>query len=139
MHNVGGNWTRIVDRPLLNTNEHVNFYAKVSAVSLGDLYHQTDNAHASLESFDQDENLSRKYHLPTLIPPSLIAQSQSLNWYRVVRLIAVPRRIGIGRRQVCQFSGELFCASGSTGRMGDLRQGIGHAAWGRRQWAWISR
>lgn len=32
MHQVGGNWTRLVDRGPLNINEHVNFYAKVTPV-----------------------------------------------------------------------------------------------------------
>jgi hypothetical protein len=31
MHQVGGNWTRLEDRGPLNINEHVHFYAKVSA------------------------------------------------------------------------------------------------------------
>jgi hypothetical protein len=35
MLNVGGNWTALPERGPVNTNEHVNFYAKASELSLG--------------------------------------------------------------------------------------------------------
>ena len=33
MYNVGGNWSRLDDRPEINTNEHVYFFAKVRCSS----------------------------------------------------------------------------------------------------------
>lgn len=50
MLNVGGNWTALPERGPLNINEHVNFYAKVGALS----YVRSHSLTLPVVTFDQE-------------------------------------------------------------------------------------